>query len=191
MQAGKLVMYSLFLLTSLCIDVWSQGKISLRKVSINREDTMVLAGILMGNKRDKVYNELLYHWYSSGRIYQNHGGYTGNLLHGEYIELDKLGNLIVKGNFYYGVKVDTWTYWYSNGSIKEITRWKKGIKEGTSVRYSISGEIIFKGRYRNGRENGIVFFMENDMLFKSYYHRGKKIYRKPLRNKLKESKDES
>jgi len=190
-QAGKFTMYFISILFSLCAEVWSQGNENLRKVSINKEDTMVLASILTGTKTYKVHNDIFYYWYSSGKIYQNQGGYSGNLLHGEYIELDKPGNMIVKGNFHFGIKDGVWNYWHSDGSIKEITRWKNGCKTGYSVKYSPSGEIIFKGNYRKGRKNGMVFFIENDESFKAYYHGGKEIYRKPLNKKATGSENES
>ena len=77
--------------------VYSQEFINTRKISLSRGDTTVVAGILADVKIDKVNPRVFYHWYANGQIYSNQGGYSGNLLHGEYLEYAQSGKLLLKG----------------------------------------------------------------------------------------------
>ena len=129
----------------------AQESTYIRKININRGDTIINAELLNNLKSPKLKSECLYYWYSSSGIHINQGGYSGILLHGQYTEYDKYNNLILKGVLKYGTKSGTWSSWYSNGNIKEINRYEKGLHTGKCIKYDSSGNCIFSGLYHNDK----------------------------------------
>ncbi len=124
---------------------------SSNRVIISRQkDKKVRANILFKKKKIKTDIALEYHWYKSKTLGNNYGDYTGYLLHGNYEVFDLKNRMLTKGYFNYGVKNNTWKYWYENGKIKLTEKWIDGRLSGQSVYYSSTGEIERIENYVNG-----------------------------------------
>lgn len=161
-------------------NAYCQDFINARKISLNLGDTTVVAGILADVRIEKVDPGVFYFWYSNDMIYSNQGGYSGNLLHGDYIEYDGNGNLILKGRFDRGLKSGEWVSWYPDGSISEISEYEEGYKCGRQVRYAPDGKISYSAYYKNGLLHGPLVKPVNDTLFRTNYRNGKEKKRIPL-----------
>lgn len=158
----------------------AQEFINIRKISLKRGDTTVVAGILADVKIDEVIPTVFYYWYANGKIYSNQGGYSGNLLHGPYVEHFADGNLLLKGNYERGVKSGRWTYWYRDGAIKESTGFEGGLLEGNITRYTPDGRILYSANYRKDVLHGKMNTVVNDTLFEISFKKGIEKKRTPL-----------
>lgn len=152
--------------------VYAQEFINTRKISLSRGDTLVVAGILADVKIDEVNPEVFYHWYANGNIYMNQGGYSGNLLHGPYVEHNSIGDLLLKGTYERGLKSGRWIYWYGKGALKEIIEFEGGLLEGKSVRYTTDGRILHSAEYRNNVLHGEMITVLSDTLYSLVYRKG-------------------
>jgi antitoxin component YwqK of YwqJK toxin-antitoxin module len=159
---------------------FGQEFINIRKISHSKGDTMVVAGILADVKIEKVNPSVFYYWYTNGQILVNQGGYSGNLLHGEYVEYSPYGHLILKGMFEKGVKSGSWTIWYPNGSIKEKIHYEAGVLEGKSIRYGQNGKMYYSANYKDGSLHGEMTKVERDTLYRVVYRKGKEKKKVPL-----------
>lgn len=176
----RLLLFFGMLFLSWSSGINAQDFINIRKIALSRGDTTVVAGILADVRIEKVHSTGFYHWYSNGSLYHNQGGYSGNLLHGEYAEYGPGGQLILKGFFERGLKTGQWIRWYPDGSMKEVSCFNHGVKEGPATLYSEDGRIIQKVSYRNGQLHGKAETVMNDTLFQVRYKMGTEKKRVPL-----------
>lgn len=95
-----------------------------------------------------------YYWFKAREIHQSVGGYSGQLLHGDYTKHYTSNQLAEQGAFKKGLKHGIWKFWYENGNLKRIESWKKGRKEGVTILYDNEGKIIEKGQYFNNKKEG-------------------------------------
>ena len=58
--------------------------------------------------------------------------------------------LISRGIYVDGKPDGLWTYWYSNGKMKEEGHYGRGVKEGIWVEWYPDGTIMWKGEWENG-----------------------------------------
>ena len=116
----------------------------------------------------KTLPKVNYSWYRNGSLKSTMGDYSGNLLHGKYEKFDSYGNLLVKGDFQYGVKNGQWKYWDSLGVIHTEETWKKGF---LLQRISVDKDIITLEPFKNNRLHGKVIKKRNDELVSSLKYR--------------------
>lgn len=161
-------------------DLYSQEFINIRKITLTKGDTTIVAGILADVKLENVNPSVYYYWYSNSDIFSNQGGYSGNLLHGEYIEYSSDGKLILKGKYNKGLKSGKWTLWHKDGSIKEIIEYEEGLLNGQHILYTDNGKILMQASYKNDILNGESRIVENDTLFQVIYKNGIEKKRTPL-----------
>ena len=95
-----------------------------------------------------------YYWFKAREIHHSVGGYSGQLLHGDFTKHYLSNQLAEQGAFKNGLKHGIWKYWYENGNLKRIESWKKGRREGVTIHYNPEGKIIKKGQYFNNRKEG-------------------------------------
>jgi len=157
-----------------------QEFIKIRKISLSKGDTTVVAGILADVKIDHVNPGVFYHWYANGQVFSNQGGYAGNLLHGEYVEYGPDGGLLLKGSYDRGLQSGQWTYWYSNGATKEILHYESGHLEGKMTRFGPAGRIYYSANFKKGQLHGEMTTVVNDTLFQVKYKSGIEKKRIPL-----------
>ncbi len=63
------------------------------------------------------------------------------------------GVLIAKGTYVNGKPDGLWTYWYTNGQMKEEGRYHQGIRSGMWVEWYPDGALMWKGEWENGKRN--------------------------------------
>lgn len=159
---------------------WSQEFVNTRKISLNRGDTLVIAGILADVRIERINPEVYYYWYGHGRIFSNQGGHGGNLLHGEYVEYRPEGSLLLKGEYDKGTQSGKWSYWYPEGSLKESTHYSNGLLEGSSIRYSKDGRIQTEANYHENLLHGNTTTVIDDTVFQIKYRKGEEIKREAV-----------
>jgi antitoxin component YwqK of YwqJK toxin-antitoxin module len=121
-----------------------------KEVIVEYEDSLVRANVLLEKENIEVDFSIIYFWHNKGVLSHNMGGYTGELLHGEYLVFDNQMNLITKGKFDKGIKEGIWKRWNANGMLKQIMNYKKGKLDGELLSYNETGKIIDIKEYKNG-----------------------------------------
>jgi len=102
-----------------------------REVVLNSGDSIIVANILLDEKRIKTEIKKTYYWYFSGKISHNTGDFSGKLLNGKY-QVFVQDKLVLSGNFEDGIKTGRWISWHANGSINKVFIYKGGIPEAVS-----------------------------------------------------------
>jgi antitoxin component YwqK of YwqJK toxin-antitoxin module len=121
-----------------------------REVIVNYTDSVVRAHILVQTGEPETEDHLMYYWYKQNQIYKNMGGFSGDLLHGEYLVFDIQKNLITKGYYESGLRHGGWKYWYPNGIIRMALEYKDGLPDGKVLFYNKTGQLTAVEEYRNG-----------------------------------------
>lgn len=175
------VIWLITLLWLMCIsNAGAQDFVSTRKVSLYRGDTTVVACIMADLHIDKVDPGIFYYWYGHEQINANQGGYSGHLLHGEYLEYGPSGKMLLKGNYDEGQRTGRWIYWYKAGAIRETREYVDGMLEGSTIRFSPEGKIIYSAEYRHHQLHGEMTRVENDTLFQIKFKKGIEKKRVPV-----------
>lgn len=85
------------------------------------------------------------------------------------------------GSFHFGKKVREWRTYYSNGSARDLTDYKNGMKEGRYklwYRKNWTGRLKIwkKGTYKNNKKEGLwqTLNLDNNILEEGHYIDGKK-----------------
>lgn len=143
------------ILFGLCNNAFSQGaewQPMIREIVVKHKDSTERAHILIHKESIKTSNSLMYYWYNKNKINQNMGGYSGDLLQGEYLVFDNENNLITQGHFERGLKHDTWKHWGSNGVLKKTIDYHFGLIDGEVEIYDNEGNLIEIKNYKAGEE---------------------------------------
>jgi antitoxin component YwqK of YwqJK toxin-antitoxin module len=98
----------------------------LDKVRIVEADKIITAEILPVNTAPRIKPDCLYYWYDDNRIHSSQGGFSGNLLNGQYVVYYLNHNLLEQGAFKKGLKDGAWKSWNEDGSLKQEANWKEG-----------------------------------------------------------------
>lgn len=120
-----------------------------QKISLQQDDTLIEFRIT--EKKVPVRQNARYHWYRGKSIEKSMGGYSGQLLDGEYEVFDANGNLIEKGAFKNGLKSKTWVSW--DGDRRIYTSFRNGLKNGPYREYE-KDHLMVSGAYRNDLKHG-------------------------------------
>ena len=124
-------MKSIFTLLLLFVYSWAYAQIlpsdGLDKVRIIETDKTIQAEILPVNHTLKPKANKFYYWYSANKVLVTQGGFSGQLLNGEYIEFYQNKNLKAQGKFKNGLKTGECKSWKENGTLIEIVLWKDGL----------------------------------------------------------------
>lgn len=92
--------------------------------------------ILIEAKKKKTVNTKSYYWFKAGSIYKTQGDYSGNLLHGPFIQYYKEGQLKEKGAYTNGLKNGIWRYFTNTGQLRLYEEWDKGILKKSTTSFS-------------------------------------------------------
>jgi hypothetical protein len=176
-QGGMLIALMWLMCITKC---GAQDLFNTRKVSVYRGDTAIVADILSDLTTEEVEPGIFYYWYGHGQINANQGGYSGHLLHGEYLEYGPSGKMLLKGIHDKGVRSGSWIYWYKAGSIRETREYEGGTLEGNTIRYSPGGSIIHFAEYKDNRLHGEMTTVLNDTVFQIKFKKGIEKKRVPL-----------
>lgn len=125
------------------------------------------------------------HWYGEEKtvtFYFNNGVLEGVGLmedgkaSGPWEFYDKSGRISAKGNFdLKGNRTGTWTWFYENNQVKEITSYSEGKIQGASLDYYNNGHLKLKSNYRDDLLEGLYEFYNNKgaLQQRSSYIKGK------------------
>jgi antitoxin component YwqK of YwqJK toxin-antitoxin module len=125
-----------------CTQINSNYYPTYRDITIKADSSNIYAQVLVKSQKVEPLNNLRYYWYSNEKISSNTGGFAGSLLNGTYRVMSKGNQLVEQGFFVNGVKDGSWKYWYSNGNLKRVEIWKKGILKSSPVEYDIEGNLL-------------------------------------------------
>ena len=146
-----------------------------REVVIYSEDSTIKAFIYIGEDKVKINNMLEYYWYYSSQIKSNIGGYSGELLNGEFLVYNQDKNLIQKGYFNKGLKNGEWKRWNKHGNLINIISWKNGVLHGVYNSFYINGKINTEANYFKGKLHGVYKEHKPDTIIIKNYKKGIEI----------------
>jgi hypothetical protein len=126
---------------------WQQ---QVRDIMISYKDSIVKAQILLIPENIKTSNNLMYYWYGHYAINTNMGGFSGDLLNGEYQVYNTARKLITQGFFAHGLKNGTWKYWNSKGVLKQTMEYSAGLLNGELIVYDARGIQLESRKYKEG-----------------------------------------
>jgi len=148
---------TLFIIASLYFSTgaFSQGsewQPMIREIVVKHKDSTIRAHILIHRENIKTSDRLLYYWFNHDKINKNMGGYSGDLLQGEYLVFDAEDHLITQGNFDRGLKHGTWKQWSAKGIIKKSTDYHYGLIDGEVRFFDDKGNLLKTREYKAGEE---------------------------------------
>lgn len=124
------------------------------------------------------------YWTIKREIHTSQGDFSGNLLHGKYTEYYANNQLFTKGEIRFGVRVNQWKYWYSNGVLEKEVSYKKGNIHGKVILYDETGKTKRIENYKQGLKHGKFTKIINDTLnFTEKYKKGTIILSKKKTSK--------
>ncbi len=147
-------------------------------------------------KENNIKNNRIFYWFKGGLIHSTQGGFSGELLHGEFKKHYHSNQLAESGKFKKGLKIKLWKTWHKNGNIETTQNWSDGLQAGTYTRYNENKVLVEKGSYNFGKKNGkwIDFIKKDTVFFKNgelYIPKPKltKEEKKTLKEKEKKEKE--
>lgn len=189
LRMNKAVKY-LFSLIVIPLTSFGQKRLettSLNRVTINYNDTTIVAHLAEYGRREKVSPLKYYYWCKANHILVTQGGYSGKLLHGDYRSYYPNDNLKTFGKFSNGLKSGVWRNWDENGALLSVYTWKSGKRDGSFKIYNgVSHQVLKEGNYRNGLLNGrVVEYFSNDSSRAFYYKKGEPVKKSRISNVFK------
>lgn len=122
-----------------------------RKIFTHTVDQDIRAELQEMDQKLSPKSDRSYFWFGKGRINQTQGGYSGKLLHGEYIVFYKGSKKMAEqGRFEQGLKTGPWLSWNGNGLLKEKSFYKSGFLNGPLVHFDSLGKPLDTLKYRKG-----------------------------------------
>src|SRR5690606_861164 len=123
------------------------------------------------NTLKKNYNKqhldplIWYYWYHKDTINRSQGTYSGKLLNGPYEEYFENWSPKTLGNFEHGMKTGVWKQWDHTGRLRKVSNWVKSKETGLFILFNEEGEILQKGKMKDGRLHGkITTYSQADSL---------------------------
>ena len=165
----RFILPIILLITCLPVSGQIKNMNDTREIIIQSSDSIIKFEILTENpKKQNPNDNIRYFWYHNNQLASNYGGFTGNLLHGNY-ELLYEGRLITSGQFEYGLKSGTWYNWSNKGKVRNKIEYKKGIKDGHFI-MTDKKSIKITGKYRKGKLHGKVKYVGDDSTYTIKYN---------------------
>lgn len=149
-----------------------------RSVVVKTDEDIVEAEVYEGleDKIKKIDPDKTYYWYDHSLIMSTKGGFTGELLHGNFLVQYRNYQIKEQGLFKYGLKQGIWKNWTEGGIIKSFTTYKKGVLHGAYLYYDAAGTWTERGTYKNGNKQGVVYKNAGDGKYvKVNYRKGKEM----------------
>lgn len=124
----------------------------------------------------KADRQKTYYWLKSKEIHFTEGGFSGQLLHGNYESHYQNNQLKEQGEFNRGLKIGKWTEWYENGKIKLEYNYRHGLLHGKSSKYNELGQTILIGNYKKGLKHGeFINYENNEIISVTNFKKGEEI----------------
>lgn len=113
------------------------------------------------------------YYYLTGEL-KAEGKYVNGVKDDEWIYYHRNGKQEQKGKYKKGEPTGFWKWTYSNGITQREEYYRKGKREGASVEYDTTGEIIAQGEYIYDLHEGDWYYKYNDYSEKGSYRDGQK-----------------
>lgn len=81
--------------------------------------------------------------------------YQNGLLHGEFFEFSRQGEVLLSGAYFEGEKSGDWFVYRSDGSLKSEYSYQNNVLDGLSIAYYATGQISERIPFENGEINGV------------------------------------
>jgi antitoxin component YwqK of YwqJK toxin-antitoxin module len=91
-------------------------------------------------------------WYYSSGILQRKESFTDGLADGLMSEYDRLGNIVIEGNYWKGLEDGEW--FYAMGDHREEGEYIEGMRDGDWTTYYANGDVKFKGKFIEDNPHG-------------------------------------
>ncbi len=118
-------------------------------------------------------NEYWKFYYSDGNI-KSEGNFLENLRNGVWKYYYPDGKLEQTGSFRNGVEDGKWIWYYPDGSVRREENYYRGREDGLSEEFDNQGNLISKGEYLDGLEEGEWYYHVGDHTEKGFYKGGEK-----------------
>lgn len=170
---------------------YSYKDIDKRKVLVKTDDDVIEAAVYDGFETKRILPDRNYYWFDHSMIMSTRGGFTGELLHGEFLVQYRNYQIKEQGNFKYGLKHGAWKSWYENGLPKNFATYKKGLLHGRYTEFDGKGKKIEEGKYVKGVKTGVAKQYDADgKQAKKQYKNGEEVVPKGKATKQEsDSKD--
>jgi antitoxin component YwqK of YwqJK toxin-antitoxin module len=152
----------------------------LYKIRIADTDRTIVAELIPVSSAPEASYALTYYWYAANRIHHLQGGFSGQLLNGNYSESYLDNNLRTQGAFTTGLKDGIWKDWNEHGTLLQVVNWRKGKRAGPFRFYNADGSLKQTGKYHDDQLDGpVILYVEPDSTQTQYYDHGKALDGKP------------
>jgi hypothetical protein len=121
----------------------------LTRITINSADSIVYTWGATPKSGFKTNDGLTYFWFTNNQIFHTDGGYSGKLLHGDYLSKYPNGQMKISGQFSFGVKNGEWKQWYEDGRLKETAEYSDGKLHGKHVVHN-NNKLTHTSYYKHG-----------------------------------------
>jgi hypothetical protein len=167
---------------------YSYKDIDKRKVLVKTDDDVIEAAVYDGFDAKKILPDRNYYWFDHSMIMSTRGGFTGELLHGDFLVQYRNYQIKEQGNFKYGLKHGNWKSWYENGLPKSFVTYKKGLLHGSYIEFDVKGKKTEEGKYSKGLKSGTVKeYDASGKYTKIVYKNGDKVVKKEKVEKVTEN----
>ena len=132
-------------------------------------------GILLGEGITDLNGLRQGHWkefYKTGEV-QAEGNYQDGKREGNWLFFLPNKTIEVSGSYNKkGNKIGEWKWFYPNGQLMMVAHYTKGILDGEFVEYDETGEIVSKGDYVDGAEEGHWYYRNGTAYEEGDYYDG-------------------
>lgn len=118
-------------------------------------------------------NEYWTFYYTDGQV-RSEGNFFDNQRNGAWKFYYSGGQLEQTGTYRNGKEDGLWTWYYPNGSVWREEQYFRGVRDGSFVEYSLDNEVIIKGEFLDGLEEGEWYYHVGDHTEKGNYSGGLK-----------------
>lgn len=133
-------------------------------------DTLMAEGIV--DKQGEYQGPWTF-YYPSGEIRAT-GSYVNNLKDSVWVYYYRDGSVEQKGEFNEGEHSKYWRWYFKNGDLRKEEYYRRGKLDGQAIEYDSTRNIIVKGNYLNGLEEGEWFYDVGDHVEKGQFTIGLK-----------------
>ncbi len=121
-----------------------------RSVRLSLPDRTIQAHVRNNHKAIVPLADREYFWCIGQRIMTTQGGFSGDLLDGNYQEFHPNGQLRTKGMLSNGLRTGAWSEWNEAGRLLRVVNWKHGQMHGDVLVMDPAKGETQRTRYKRG-----------------------------------------
>ncbi len=116
------------------------------------------------------------HFYEDGNAIESKGNYANGQKVGQWKYFNEDTSLKQKGHYNNnGFQNGKWFWYYEDGALQKTENFRNGKRDGLTVEYDREGNVIAKGQYVDGYEDGFWFYVINNYRREGEFSYGRKI----------------